>query len=79
MATDELHALRSTLHPRPAHVHRRELLPALLVVVIALTGAQARSSPPVESCESTDGPQFACWLDRAQRAPDGARGALTSF
>jgi hypothetical protein len=50
---------------------RGDLLPAALVVLIALTSAQTRSDPPVESCDSTDGPQFACWLKTATDVPAG--------
>lgn len=48
------------LHP-PPKVRRAEVIPAVLVVVLALTGPAARG----RGCDNldTDGPQFKCWLE----------------
>lgn len=55
----DLAALTSSLHPR-AHIPARALIPAALVVLLALTSGEP--SP----CASTDGPQFACWLEHQE-------------
>jgi hypothetical protein len=45
--------------PRPP---ARTLLPALLVILLAVLGPTLDRT---DSCASTDGPQFRCWLDSA--------------
>ena len=41
----------------------RDLSPAVLVVLIALTSAHPRPDP----CADVDGPQFRCWLEAEAR------------
>lgn len=42
----------------------RAIIPALLVVALALLGPQFDRSDP---CHPSDGPQFKCWLLKEQR------------
>jgi hypothetical protein len=46
--------------PRRALVRARDLVPAGLVVALAVLGPQLTRN----ECASTDGPQFRCWLER---------------
>lgn len=39
----------------------RHLIPTLAVVIVAILGPALDHPDP---CVSTDGPQFACWLER---------------
>lgn len=44
----------------PGRLRPRVLLPALLVVLLAFIGPFLTHR--VDACDSTDGPQFKCWL-----------------
>lgn len=44
----------------PGRLRPRVLIPALIVVVLAFAGPFLSRHDP---CESTDGPQFLCWLE----------------
>jgi hypothetical protein len=47
------------LYPRVPVILPRHLIPSVVVVVLALVGP---SFAPADPCQSTDGPQFACWI-----------------
>jgi hypothetical protein len=61
----ELTQLHAVLAPPPARpaIPARSLLPALLVITLALLGG-AKTGSASDPCAPSDGPQFRCWLDR---------------
>lgn len=65
MICGELAEMHAALHPpRRGWVPARSLLPALLVVALAVLGPTVDGH---DECAASDGPQFKCWLLREQR------------